>query len=53
MYRHLPAAGQAAFLDKGRLLLAVSPQGVLKRPRNPRIDRFVDTYFDRGTAMLA
>jgi polar amino acid transport system ATP-binding protein len=41
-----------AFLDKGRLLLAGSPQEVFRKPRNPRIDQFLDTYLDRGAAML-
>jgi polar amino acid transport system ATP-binding protein len=41
-----------AFLDKGRLLLAGSPQDVFRKPRNPRIDQFLDTYLDRGAAML-
>ncbi len=41
-----------AFLDKGRLLLAGTPQEVFGKPRNPRIDQFLDTYLDRGAAML-
>jgi polar amino acid transport system ATP-binding protein len=41
-----------AFLDKGRLLLAGSPQEVFGKPRNGRIDQFLDTYLDRGAAML-
>ena len=41
-----------AFLDKGRVLLAGSPQEVFRKPRNPRIDQFLDTYLDRGAAML-
>jgi len=41
-----------AFLDKGRLLLAGSAQEVFGKPRNPRIDQFLDTYLDRGAAML-
>ena len=41
-----------AFLDKGRLLVAGSPQDVFGKPRHPRIDQFLDTYLDRGAAML-
>jgi len=40
------------FLDKGRVLLAGSAQEVFGKPRNPRIDQFLDTYLDRGAAML-
>jgi len=41
-----------AFLDKGRLLLAGHPQEVFRKPRHPRIEQFLDTYLDRGAAML-
>jgi polar amino acid transport system ATP-binding protein len=41
-----------AFLDKGRVLLAGSPQEVFGKPRHARIDQFLDTYLDRGAAML-
>ena len=41
-----------AFLDKGRVLLAGSASEVFRKPRNPRIDQFLDTYLDRGAAML-
>jgi polar amino acid transport system ATP-binding protein len=41
-----------AFLDKGRVLLAGPPQEVFGRPRHARIDQFLDTYLDRGAAML-
>jgi polar amino acid transport system ATP-binding protein len=41
-----------AFLDKGRLLLTGSPQEVFAKPRHPRIEQFLDTYLDRGAAML-
>jgi polar amino acid transport system ATP-binding protein len=41
-----------AFLDKGRLALAGAPQDVFRKPRHPRIDQFLDTYLDRGAAML-
>jgi len=40
------------FLDKGRVLLAGTAQEVFGKPRNPRIDQFLDTYLDRGAAML-
>jgi polar amino acid transport system ATP-binding protein len=41
-----------AFLDKGRVLLAGAPAEIFRKPRNPRIDQFLDTYLDRGAAML-
>ena len=41
-----------AFLDKGRVLLVGAPQEVFRKPRHPRIDQFLDTYLDRGAAML-
>ena len=42
-----------AFLDHGRLLMSGSPQEVFGKPRHPRIEQFLDTYLDRGAAMLA
>ena len=41
-----------AFLDQGRLLLQGPPQQVFGKPRHPRLDQFLDTYLDRGAAML-
>ena len=41
-----------AFLDKGRVLVAGAPQDIFRKPRHPRIDQFLDTYLDRGAAML-
>jgi polar amino acid transport system ATP-binding protein len=41
-----------AFLDQGKLLLEGSPQTVFGKPRHPRLDQFLDTYLDRGAAML-
>jgi polar amino acid transport system ATP-binding protein len=41
-----------AFLDKGRVLLAGTPQDVFGKPRHPRIEQFLDTYLDRRAAML-
>ena len=41
-----------AFLDHGRVLLTGSPDEVFRKPRHPRIDQFLDTYLDRGAAML-
>ena len=41
-----------AFLDHGRLLLEGTPQKVFGKPRHPRLDQFLDTYLDRGAAML-
>ena len=42
-----------AFLDGGRILLQGAPRDVFGKPRHPRLDRFLDTYLDRGAAMLA
>ncbi len=44
---------QVAFLDGGRILLRGTPQEVFRKPRHPRLDQFLDTYLDRGAAMLA
>jgi polar amino acid transport system ATP-binding protein len=41
-----------AFLDKGRLLVSGTAQEVFGKPRQARIDQFLDTYLDRGAAML-
>jgi len=41
-----------AFLDKGRVLISGSAQEVFGKPRHARIDQFLDTYLDRGAAML-
>ena len=41
-----------AFLDKGRVLVAGAPQDIFRKPRQLRIDQFLDTYLDRGAAML-
>ena len=41
-----------AFLDHGRILLNAAPQEVYGKPRHPRLDQFLDTYLDRGAAML-
>jgi polar amino acid transport system ATP-binding protein len=41
-----------AFLDHGRMLTAGGPQDVFGKPRHPRIEQFLDTYLDRGAAML-
>ncbi len=40
------------FLDKGRILLQGEPKAVFGKPRHPRIEQFLDTYLDRGAAML-
>ena len=42
-----------AFLDHGRLLLNGPPAQIFSKPRHPRLDQFLDTYLDRGAAMLA
>ena len=41
-----------AFLDHGRILLNATPHEVFGKPRHPRLDQFLDTYLDRGAAML-
>lgn len=41
-----------AFLDHGRLVLSGPPQEVFRKPRHPRLEQFLDTYLDRGAAML-
>jgi len=41
-----------AFLDHGQVLTAGSAQEVFGKPRHPRIEQFLDTYLDRGAAML-
>jgi len=43
---------QITFLDHGKLLLTGTPQDVFAKPRHPRLDQFLDTYLDRGAAML-
>ena len=45
-------ANRIAFLDHGRLLLNGSPGEVFGKPRHARLDQFLDTYLDRGAAML-
>ncbi|MGB0903985.1 MAG: amino acid ABC transporter ATP-binding protein, partial [Mangrovicoccus sp.] len=40
------------FLDQGRLLFHDSPEKVFAAPRHPRLEQFLDTYLDRGAAML-
>jgi len=41
-----------AFLDHGKLLVAGEAREVFGKPRHPRIEQFLDTYLDRGAAML-
>ncbi|APO70757.1 amino acid ABC transporter ATP-binding protein (plasmid) [Rhizobium gallicum] len=43
---------QISFLDHGRLLFSGSPEDVFRKPRNARLEQFLDTYLDRGTSML-
>ena len=43
---------QVAFLDGGRILLRGTPGEVFRKPRHPRLDQFLDTYLDRGAAMV-
>jgi polar amino acid transport system ATP-binding protein len=41
-----------AFLDHGRVLMSGTALEVFGKPRHARIDQFLDTYLDRGAAML-
>ncbi len=41
-----------AFLDHGRILVEGPPAKVFTKPREPRIDQFLETYLDRGAATL-
>ena len=43
---------QIAFLDAGQILLRGTPREVFGKPRHPRLDAFLDTYLDRGAALL-
>ncbi|WP_417719126.1 amino acid ABC transporter ATP-binding protein [Salipiger sp.] len=43
---------RVAFLDHGRLLFHDTPEKVFAAPREPRLEQFLDTYLDRGAAML-
>ncbi|MBX5157358.1 MULTISPECIES: amino acid ABC transporter ATP-binding protein [unclassified Rhizobium] len=43
---------QIIFLDHGKVLFTGAPQDVFKKPRNPRLEQFLDTYLDRGASML-
>jgi polar amino acid transport system ATP-binding protein len=40
------------FLDHGRIVLTGPPSQMFKAPRHPRLDQFLDTYIDRGAAMM-
>ena len=46
-------ASRIVFLDGGRVLLSGTPRDLFAKPRHPRLDQFLDTYLDRGAAMLA
>lgn len=41
-----------AFLDHGELLFAGPPAEVFAEPRHARLTQFLETYLDRGAAML-
>jgi polar amino acid transport system ATP-binding protein len=45
-------ASKIVFLDHGRILVEGRPGEVFGKPRNLRIDRFLETYLDRGAATL-
>ena len=40
------------FLDHGKVQFSGPPQEVFRKPRNPRLEQFLDTYLDRGASML-
>ncbi len=46
-------AQHVVFLEQGRVALEGSAASVFRRPWNPRLTRFLDTYLDRGASMLA
>ena len=51
----LGAASRVAdvgFESHVRTLLEGAPRAVFGKPRHPRIEQFLDTYLDRGAAML-
>jgi polar amino acid transport system ATP-binding protein len=43
---------QMTFLDHGKVLFTGAPKDVFRKPRNPRLEQFLDTYLDRGASML-
>ena len=45
-------ANRITFLDEGKLLLQGTPAEFFGKPRHARLDQFLDTYLDRGAAML-
>ena len=46
-------ANRIVFLDGGKLLLNGTPKEVFGQPRHPRLEQFLETYLDRGAAILA
>ena len=45
-------AQHVVFLEAGRVALEGSAAEVFRRPWNPRLARFLETYLDRGASML-
>ncbi|CDM61008.1 ABC transporter related (plasmid) [Rhizobium favelukesii] len=43
---------QIAFLDHGKIVFTGPPKEVFRKPRNARLEQFLDTYLDRGASML-
>ena len=43
---------EVCFLDAGKLEFRGPPDEVFAAPRHPRLEQFLDTYLDRGAAML-
>ena len=45
-------AGQVAFLDAGRIVVAGPPREVFARPRQARLTQFLETHVDREASRL-
>jgi polar amino acid transport system ATP-binding protein len=45
-------AQHIVFLDDGHILLEGTPQSVFAQPWHPRLAQFLETYIDRGAAVL-
>ena len=45
-------AGHVAFLEAGRTVLDGPAADVFRRPWHPRLERFLQTYLDRGASVL-
>jgi ABC-type histidine transport system ATPase subunit len=45
-------AQHVVFLEEGRIAMEGTSADVFRRPWNPRLARFLETYLDRGASML-